>query len=74
MGNTKYIEHNSNDEQFTVDKGDGNGYEVYYKKKNGCWWYTVTYNDNGCRMYSRTHRLPRELFDQMKQQSCSKSK
>ena len=35
---TKHIEPNSHDEQFTIDLGDGNGYEVYYRKKNGCWW------------------------------------
>lgn len=57
------------DEQFTVDLGPGKGYEVYYRRKNGCWRYTVTYNDNGCRNYSKTHRLPRELFEQIKAQN-----
>lgn len=69
---TKYVK-STYDEQFTIDLTDGSGYEVYYREKNGCWWYTVTYNDNGCRSYSKTHSLPRELFDQMKQQSCSTS-
>jgi hypothetical protein len=73
MDYPKYIKPNSSDEQFTVDLADGSGYEVYYHEKNGYWWYTVTYNDNGCRAYSKTHRLPKELFDQMKQQSCSTS-
>lgn len=57
------------DEQFTVDLGPGKGYEVYYRRKNGCWWYTVTYNDNGCLNYSRTRRLPRELYEQIKEQN-----
>lgn len=73
MDYPKYIGPNSHDEQFTIDLADGSGYEFYYRDKNGCWWYTVTYNDNGCRAYSKTHGLPRELFDQMKQQSCSTS-
>ena len=57
------------DEQFAVDLGPGKGYEVYYRRKNGCYCYTVTYNDNGCRNYSRTHRLPRELYEQIKEQN-----
>lgn len=71
---TKYVGTNSHDEQFTVDLEDGSGYEVYYREKNGCWWYTVTYNDNGCRNYSRTRRLSREVFEQMKTKSCDVSK
>lgn len=57
------------EESFTIDHGISNGYEVYYHKKNGYWWYTVTYNDNGCRNYSRTHRIPRELYEQIKDQN-----
>lgn len=71
---TKYIGPNSHDEQFTVDLKDGSGYEVYYQEKNGYWWYTVTYNGNGCRAYSNTHRLPREIYEQMKAKSCDVSK
>lgn len=58
---------NPAEDKFTVDLGDGKGYEVYYRKRNGCWWYTVTYNDNGCRNYSRTRRLPREMYEQIKE-------
>lgn len=65
---TKYVK-STYDEQFTVDLADGSGYEVYCREKNGCWWYTVTYNDNGCRAYSKTHRLPRELYEQMRSKS-----
>lgn len=65
------IESYSNGEQFTIDKGDGNGYEVYYHRKNGYWWYTVTYNDNGCRAYSKTHRLPKEMYEEMRAQSLN---
>lgn len=66
---TKYVGLNSHDEQFTVDLADGSGYEVYYRGKNGYWWYTVTYNDNGCRAYSNTHHLSREMYEQIKAQN-----
>lgn len=55
------------DEQFTVDNGTGKGYTVYYRKRNGCRWYTVTHNDNGNLTYSKVHRLPRELYEQIKE-------
>ena len=69
----KHIDTNFSDEQFTVDLEDGSGYEVYYHEKNGYWWYTVTYNDNGCRNYSRTHRLPKDIYEQMKARSLAVS-
>ena len=59
------------EEQFTVDNGIGKGYTVYYRKKNGCFWYTVTHNDNGCLAYSRTHRLPKELFYKIKEENSN---
>jgi len=57
------------EEYFTIDKGVGNGYDVYYRRKNGCYYYTVTTNDSGCLMYSHTHRVPREIFNKLKEQN-----
>ena len=54
------------EEYFTIDKGVGNGYDVYYRRKHGCYYYTVTTNDSGCLMYSKTHKVPREIFDKLK--------
>lgn len=59
------------EEYFTVDKGVGNGYDVYYRKKHGCYYYTVTTNDNGSLMYSHAQRVPREVFDQLKENNES---
>lgn len=60
------------DESFTVDNGVGEGYTVYFRRGNGCWWYDVTYNENGCRAYSRTHRIPKILYDQIKEKNNDK--
>lgn len=54
-------------EQFTIDNGTGKGYTVYYRKRNGCWWYTVTHNDNGCLIYSPSHRIPKNKFYELKE-------
>jgi hypothetical protein len=53
-------------DQFTIDRGDGNGYTVFYQRGHGCFYYEVTYNDNGCRNYSRTRRIPREIYNKEK--------
>ena len=58
---------NKSDEQFTVDNGVGNGYTVYYRKRNGCYYYTVTHNDNGVLIYSKAHRIPRDKFYELKE-------
>lgn len=57
------------DDRFTIDKGPGNGYSVFYKSGNGCYFYDVGYNDNGCRFYSRTKRIPKEIYDKEKEKS-----
>ena len=54
-------------EQFTIDNGVGNGYTVYYRRKNGCYWYEVKHNDNGSLVYSKTHRISRMKFDELKE-------
>lgn len=58
---------NPPEEQFTIDNGAGNGYSVYYQQGNAHFTYEVTYNDNGCRLYSRTKRIRKEDYEQLKQ-------
>ena len=54
-------------EQFTIDNGTGKGYTVYYRKKNGCYYYTVTHNDSGNLIYSKVHRIPKDKFYELKE-------
>ena len=53
-------------EQFTVDNGAGNGYTVYYKKGNACFYYNVSNDQNGKLLYSRTKRIKRAEFEAVK--------
>ena len=57
------------EEQFTVDHGVGKGYTVYYRRKNGCYCYTVTTDNNGSLLYSKTHRVTIEEFDRLKEEN-----
>ena len=61
------------EERFTIDHGIGNGYTVYYRRKNGCYCYTVTYDDNGCLIYSHTNRVPLESFNYEKEKANDKT-
>lgn len=53
-------------EQFAINNGDGEGYTVYYKRGNACFYYGVTYNENGVRIYSATRRIKAAEYEAIK--------
>lgn len=53
-------------EQFAIDNGVGEGYTVYYKCGNACFYYRVTYNSNGVRIYSATRRIKTAEYEAIK--------
>lgn len=56
-------------EHFAIDRKDGQGYTVYYKRVKGCYRYDVTFSANGGLLYSKTQQVKRKDYEEMKKQA-----